>query len=62
MRELNNIEVSNVSGGNPIVKEVVKWLAANLSWEGTKKVAEHISNNDPATYSDDPSDRGRAYL
>lgn len=61
MRELNNIEISNVSGGNPL-KQLAKWVAINLAWEGTKKVAEHIDNNIPATYSDDPSDRGRAYL
>lgn len=60
MRELNRTEVADISGG--VVGTVVRWVVANLAWEGTKKVAEHVSNNPPATYSDNPSDRGRAYL
>ncbi|MEL1263390.1 hypothetical protein [Pseudoxanthomonas putridarboris] len=44
MRELSMLEASEVSGGNKILVEVIKWIAGSLAWDALKGGEEQDSD------------------
>lgn len=42
MRELTSIEMMEVSGGNKIVVEIIKWIAGSVAWDALKGDGEDM--------------------